>query len=241
MPSIRRFAVATLAGATLLVAAALPAAAHVTVDPSQAPAGGSTVLTFKVPNEEDNAATVKLEVQLPQDHPMSSVSVRPVGTWKATTTTAPLPEPITDDDGNQITEAVSTVTWEGGRIEAGQFEEFQLQVGPLPDAAGTTLAFPAVQTYDNGDVVRWIDPVVAGQPEPEHPAPSLVLTAAGADNESAGAAVTSSSSSSDSTGRTLAIIGIVVGAAGLVVAIVALTASRRRPSDPTQVASPPPT
>ena len=97
----------------------------------------------------------------------------------------PLPEPITDDDGNQITEAVSTVTWEGGRIEAGQFEEFQCRSACCPMRAGTTFAFPAVQTYDNGDVVRWIDPVVAGQPEPEHPALARA-DAAGADNESAG-------------------------------------------------------
>jgi uncharacterized protein YcnI len=234
MPSIRRFiAVAAAAGAAaaLVVVTALPASAHVTVDPSDAAAGGFTVITFKVPNERDDAATTKLEMQLPPDHPMASVSVRPVGAWKATTTTTKLPEPLTDDDGNQITDAVSTVTWEGGRIDPGQFEEFRLQVGPLPDGAGTTMAFPAVQTYDNGDVVRWIDPTVAGQPEPEHPAPSLVLTAADAGG-AASAAVPSSSSSSDGTGRALGIIGIAVGAVGLVIAVVALAATRRRPSPP---------
>jgi len=227
--SIRRTAVAAAAALVLVVATALPAMAHVTVDPAQAPAGGFTVLTFKVPNERDNAGTTKLEVQLPTDHPFSSVSVRPNGAWTATTATAPLPQPVTDDDGNQITEAVSTVTWEGSRIAPGQFEEFQLQVGPLPDAAGATLSFPAVQTYDNGEVVRWIDPVVAGQPEPQHPAPSLVLTAAGGDAPAA-AAPSSSSSSSDTTGRTLGIIGIVVGAAGVVIAVVALT-NRPRVAD----------
>ena len=91
----------------------------------------------------------------------------PITKVSPTATTMKLPTPLTDDDGNQITDAVSTVTWEGGRIESGQFEEFQLSVGPLPDAVGTTLAFPAVQTYDNGDVVRWIDPTVAG------PSPSI--------------------------------------------------------------------
>ena len=233
MPSIRRFAVAALAGAALLVAAALPAAAHVTVDPSQAPAGGFTVLTFKVPNEEDTAATVKLEVQLPPDHPMSSVSVRPIGTWKATTTATPLPEPITDDDGNQITEAVSTVTWEGGRIEPGQFEEFQLQVGPLPDAAGTTIAFPAVQTYDNGDVVRWIDPVGGGPARARAPGPVARAERRRRRCDSAACVVVVLV---DSTGRTLGIIGIVVGAAGLVVAVVAPRGDDRR-----RRSSPPPT
>src|SRR6476659_10002450 len=75
MPSIRRLAIAAAAAAALLAATALPAAAHVTVDPLEAPAGGFTVLTFKVPNEQDAAATTNLEVQLPPDHPFSSVSV----------------------------------------------------------------------------------------------------------------------------------------------------------------------
>ena len=61
------------------------------------------------------------------------------------------------------------MTWEGGRIEPGQFEEFQVQVGPLPDAAGSTLAFPAVQTYDTvtscAGSTRWC----RGRPSPSTP------------------------------------------------------------------------
>jgi uncharacterized protein len=223
MPSLRPVVVAVVACVLLAVAAAEPALAHVTVDPAETPAGGFTVLTFKVPNEEADAATSKIEVQMPTDPPLASVSLRPNGDWKATVVTAPLATPVTDDDGNQITEAVSTVTWEGGRIEPGQFEEFEMSVGPLAGAAGTTLSFPAVQTYDNGDVVRWIDPTVAGQPRPEHPAPSVLLTA------DAGDAVASSTGgdSSDGTGRALGIVGIVLGAAGVVLGGLALASSRR--------------
>jgi hypothetical protein len=36
-----------------------------------------------------------------------------------------------------------------------------------------------LQTYSDGTIVRWIDDTAAGQPEPEHPAPVLTLTAAG--------------------------------------------------------------
>ena len=37
--------------------------------------------------------------------------------------------------------------------------------------------FKAVQTYANGDVVNWVDPVTEGGPEAEHPTPILTLTA----------------------------------------------------------------
>jgi hypothetical protein len=37
------------------------------------------------------------------------------------------------------------------------------------------MAFPAVQTYDDGDVVRWNQPTKEGADEPEHPAPTLML------------------------------------------------------------------
>jgi hypothetical protein len=35
--------------------------------------------------------------------------------------------------------------------------------------------FKAVQTYSDGTVVSWIEPVVKGTPAPEHPAPVLRL------------------------------------------------------------------
>lgn len=46
------------------------ASAHVSVQP-QGPAakGGYATVNFKVPNERDDASTVKLEVSFPTDHP----------------------------------------------------------------------------------------------------------------------------------------------------------------------------
>jgi uncharacterized protein len=69
-----------LAAATVAVAA-LPAAAHVSVKPSSAPKGGFEVLSFNVPNEEPDANTVKLEVELPTRHPVAYVSTQPMFGW----------------------------------------------------------------------------------------------------------------------------------------------------------------
>ncbi len=76
-----------------------------------------------------------------------------------------------------VTDFVSEIKWTGGQIKPGEFDTFSVSVGTLPYNVDS-LAFPAVQTYDNGQMVSWIDPAVEGQPEPEHPAPVLHLTAA---------------------------------------------------------------
>ena len=70
---------------------------------------------------------------------------------------------------------MSEVTWRGGQILPGQYQDFSVSADPLP-AGVSQLAFKAIQTYSNGDVVRWIDLPQPGQPAPEHPAPVLTLT-----------------------------------------------------------------
>ncbi len=168
---------AALAAAALLALAG-PVSAHVTVNPSTAAKGGFAKLAFRVPNERANAGTTKLLVSFPADHPLASVSVRPKAGWTYQVTRTKLATPI-QVHGSPVTEAVSQVEWTGGRINPGEFDEFEVSVGPLPENAGT-LVFKAVQTYSNGEVVRWIEERTAANPDPDHPAPVLTLTAAGA-------------------------------------------------------------
>jgi uncharacterized protein YcnI len=221
MTRIRLLSAAALVGA-LVVGWTAAASAHVTIDPDHAEAGGFTILHFQVPNESDTASTVKVEIAMPKGVILPTVLAEPVAGWDVTVQTTPLETPIETDDGT-VTEAVSVVTFEGGEIKPGEFQLFNLQVGPLPDAAGTTLLFPAVQTYSDGQEVRWVDVTQEGQPEPEHPAPHLDLVSATAADDTA----TSSGGSSDSTAKTLGIIGIVVGAAGVVLGGVALSRSQK--------------
>jgi uncharacterized protein YcnI len=171
--------VALIAGGALF---GLPgvASAHVTAQPGSAAPGGYTLVSFRTPNEEDTAATVKLEVSFPTDHPIASASVEAVPGWTATVDKAALATPIKTDDG-EVNQAVSKITWSGGQLGPGAFQDFPVLLGPLPSDTDK-LVFKAVQTYSNGDVVRWIDVPAPGAPEPEHPAPTVALTAApGAD------------------------------------------------------------
>ncbi len=221
---------ATSAAAVLLFAA--PAFAHITVSPDSVPAGSTTELTFHVPNEEAKADTVKVDVQIPTTHPIAQLLVRPVPGWTATVKTITLPKPVTTDDGT-FTTAVSEVIWSGGQIVPGQFEDFAISCDSLPDGAGQ-LIFKAIQTYSNGDVVRWIDVQQPGQPEPDHPAPILTLTAATAPATGTSAtspttrpATTAASSGSDGTARALGIGGLLVGLIAVLLAVLATSRARR--------------
>ncbi|WP_369070061.1 YcnI family copper-binding membrane protein [Kineococcus terrestris] len=226
-------AVTGLSGLTLL-AGAPAASAHVRAVPETTAAGGWSVVTLRVPTESDTAASTSLEVSLPTDVPFTSVRVRPLPGWTAVVREGELPEPV-DVDGVTLTRAPLTVTWtaDGPGTGVGEFEQFQLQVGPLP-AAGTRVVLPAVQTYADGEVAAWTEVGAPGAEEPEHPAPEFTTTEATADGHGAhGAApadagertapVASASVSSDSasTGapdgvaRALAGAGLAAGLGGL--------------------------
>lgn len=203
------------------------ASAHVQVHADSTTAGSFSALTFRVPTESDTASTVKVEVSLPQDQPLLSVSTKPVPGWTARVVETPLPKSVTRE-GATITQAPRTVTWtvtdKAAAITPGQYQEFSISAGPLPPAG--PLRLPATQTYSNGQIVVWDQPTPASGEEPEHPAPELMVTAANntehgaTDSPAAGpgttaAPVDASATSSDNLARGL-------GGAALVVALGAL-------------------
>jgi uncharacterized protein YcnI len=217
---------ATVAGLTLALAS--PASAHVTVNPNTATVGGYTKVTFRVPNETDKADTTKVEVNFPTDNPVASVSTKPVPGWTTVAEKAKLTTPITAH-GTQITEAVSKITWTaqaGSAIKPGQFQEFDVSLGPLPQVP--QVMFKALQTYSDGTVVRWIDEPTTDGTEPEKPAPVLKLTPAAATDAPAAATSTDAPSVTASTGTQpdgngtwAGIVGIVLGLAALVLGLLA--------------------
>ncbi|WP_097865538.1 YcnI family copper-binding membrane protein [Streptomyces sp. rh34] len=243
---LSRIALAGGVAASTVLLIAGPAAAHVSVQPvGEAAKGGYATLNFKVPNERDQASTVKLEVNFPADHPLSSVTPQAVPGWKIEIDKSTLDKPL-EVHGKKITEAVSKVTWtaDEGEIAPGYFQQFPVSVGALPDNADQ-LVFKAIQTYDNKEVVRWIEEPTAGGEEPDSPAPVLKLTAAAEDHHGGAddatktddhkaadtdasakeSSTAASSSSSDTTARTLGIIGIVIGIGGIAFGVLA---GRRR-------------
>lgn len=231
MPSSTRrraLRVGTVVAATTAVTlvGAAPALAHVTAQPGTAEQGGYAVIALRVPTESDTAGTVSLQVTLPTDHPITSVRTTPRPGWTATVTKAPLDPPV-EVHGRTISEAVRTVTWTadpGVRIGPGEFADFPLSLGPLPTGTDRLL-LPAVQTYDDGEVVAWDQPPAADGSEPERPAPLVTLTPATGDAHSPAAAATTGAT--DPTARWLGGGGLLVGALGLGVGAGVVLRSRR--------------
>jgi uncharacterized protein YcnI len=169
-----------LAAAALAMGAVFagPAAAHVTVQPGTATQGGFTAVSFRVPTERADAGTTRLAVTFPTEQPLASARVKPHPGWSYRLQKAKLQTPL-ETEGGAVTEAVRTITWTadgaGSAIKPGEFDEFTISLGPLPKAE--QMVFRVVQTYSDGEVVRWIEQASPGAEEPEHPAPVLKLTA----------------------------------------------------------------
>ncbi len=238
---IRRLGVVTALAIACLGATVGVADAHVTVSPTEAPKGGYATLTFKVPTERPDASTSQVEVYFDHKAPIANASVRPLPGWTSSVTPYTLDKPITAH-GSEVTQAVDHITWtaqdDAAKIAPEQFQEFEVSVGPLPDAK--KVMFKALQTYDNGEVVRWID-VQTGKEEPEHPAPVLTLTKetgdmAGMSAESAESAESGAGGGKDNDVNAVDVIALVVGVAALMVALIALARAggvgrKQKPTD----------
>jgi uncharacterized protein YcnI len=237
---LRRFVVAGLTmGAVVLMAA--PAWAHVTISPTSAPKGSDAVLAFTVPDESASASTVKIAFFFPTDHPIAEALVEPIAGWTAQVEMMHVAKAIQTDSGS-VSEAVKSVTWTGGHIVPGDFQQFKVSVGLPGDAA--SLEFKALQTYSDGTLVSWIeDPPAAGAAEPDHPAPVLTLTAAG--DQTGGTTPSPTASTTPATlptnvattsdvnsAKTVSYIAIGIGAVGLILALGAFALGRgpRKPA-----------
>jgi uncharacterized protein YcnI len=213
------------AGALMAVALPLSASAHVTVAPTTATAGSYTVINLKVPNESATARTHKVELELPTDTPFVEVSYVPVAGWTTELVHEILSKPVTVG-GATITEAVTKVIWTAtsaaSEIQAGQLQMFPLAVGPVPNT--TSIVMPALQTYTDGTVVKWVETTKNA----EHPAPVLTVTSATATGTTGAPGSTATvESASDVVARGLGVGGLIIGVIGAVIAIAAMRRATR--------------
>ena len=135
---------------------------------------------------------------------------------------------------------MSEISWTGGEIKPGEFDEFEVSVGPLPEDADE-LFFPAIQIYSNGDEVAWIEKPAADGEEPELPAPELKLVAATGDDHHGGdesgdrglggptrrarKRLPPPRTTTTAAATRLAIVALVVGGLAIVLSIVAIADS----------------
>lgn len=145
----------------LLLVLAAPASAHVEVRPTVARPGDTVELTFTVPNERQDAATTAVELFLPPGVP---ATVTPREGWT-----------VTNKGKGDLLFAADTPE---AAIAPGRAQELKVTLGPLPKT--DRIAFKALQTYADGQVVRWIQ---TDGPDDERPAAILRLSGNGAPSE----------------------------------------------------------
>ena len=217
----KRLILAVAAGALL---AAGPAQAHVTLQPREAPADSFARLNVRVPNERDRASTEKVRLQFPPG--FLAISYEPVDGWEIDVKTRKLDQPA-ELFGERVTEEVDEVSLtaqDGEAIRPGQFRDFGLSLR-IPDTPNRTLTFKALQTYSNGEVVRWIGP-----PDSDEPAPQVRLIAA---PEQAGSAQASSAAPAaavtedDDPSMALVIVALALGGLGVLAGLAGLLTARR--------------
>lgn len=207
---------ATAAGLVLLAGGT--ASAHVTADAPGATQGQYSVVTFKVPTESETANTTALTVTLPN---LKSARTEPIPGWTSK---------VSRNDKAEATSVTWTADPGAPGVGPGQFQRFVLSVGPLPTQ--DTLSFPATQTYSDGKVVKWDQPMGADGSEPEHPAPTLTLAAAkGGDGHDGhhvdSEAATEKSNDTDDTARWLGGIGLALGLLGVALGLGNVIRGRR--------------
>jgi uncharacterized protein YcnI len=242
----RRLALAGAVAVGVLAAGAGVASAHVTVAAPGVTVGASDgVISFRVPDEAVSASTIGLKLQLPISTPIAGVLIQPHPGWSSTVKQTKLATPIKTDDG-EITQVVSEIDWKAGGpatgIKPGQFDQFTIIAGKLPDGV-SSLTFKAIQQYSDGTNVSWIDePAPGSSVQPDHPAPVLSLGSAATGSTAAGStAAGSTAAGSTAAGSTAAAghsgaskgaatTGIVLGGLGFLLGAAALVlALRKRP------------
>ncbi len=173
--TLLRIAVGAMITAATALLVSPMAAAHINAELDGAGPGEFGLITLLVPTESGKADTVKLQVRIPDDVQLRTVRAQPVAGWSIDIAKRTIP-PIYKDDGTPVTEVVDSVTWttEGPGIEEGQFGQFALYVGPLPDE--TKLSLPTVQTFADGTADDW-NQSANDSDDSEFPAPTVTIGA----------------------------------------------------------------
>jgi len=163
---------AVLSASLLTLVVAAPALGHVSIPEGDVHAGSTAVIHFRIPHGCDGASTDTVEIQLPD----GIVGAQPEYIPGWTVETEMVESEPYERFGETLTERVGVVRWSGGELPDFAFYDFAVRATFLLDE-GTVVGFPVVQRCGEAEVA-WIEPVVEGQEEPEHPTPTLMVIAA---------------------------------------------------------------
>jgi uncharacterized protein len=195
---IRKCMTALVVFSAALVLFPLVASAHVEIEADGAPSNGAVAVTIAAENEcANNGKLTNVELSFPETPALTTATPATVTGWTAE---------VTKRAGS---ENVEKVVWTNtGSVDGDG--TFPLELATIPTSE-KTVEFKALDTCDNGEVTRWVDP---GE-NSEHPAPVLTLKSG-----SGGSATTTTTKAADSksddsnTGLIVGIVAAVVVVGG---------------------------
>lgn len=140
-------AVVVCATVVALVALAVPAFAHVSIETDNARPGAESEYTITVPNESESADTTSIEVQLPAGLEVTGFEAGKGWTMRVES---------------------EILVIDGGKLAPGERRDFRFTAVNPRDPG--ELEFPAIQTYSDGEEVRWV-----GTEDSDHPAARVTI------------------------------------------------------------------
>ena len=215
-----------MVAAAVVLAAAGPAFAHVTVDPASAPQGAEITLGFRVPNESRTRHRPDPDLLSRATIRSSGVDPESVPGWQDTIHTANLNPPSRPTTVCSPTMSARSTGPEGpsSRGTSRSSTSWPRACPPAPTRSCSRPCRPTPTGPSSGGSIRSAPPTPT-RPTPRRSSGSRRPQA----RRRAGLRPPAATSGSDSTARTIGIIGLVVGALGLGAAVWALVIVRRSP------------
>ncbi|HAP91329.1 MAG TPA: nuclear export factor GLE1, partial [Arthrobacter bacterium] len=191
-------AAATGGAAVLILTAAAGASAHVGVTPDKTAANSYALLTFGIPHGCAESGTTKVAITLPAELNDAQPTVNP--NWTVEKVTEQLAEPKKLADGTSITKRTSQIVYTAKTPLDHELRDALVLSVKLPNAAGSTLYFPTLQSCETGQT-DWSEIAKDGQ-DPHSlkaPAPSITITEAASADGHGAAASTAPASDANAT------------------------------------------
>ena len=173
-----RIHASVLAGTMLATLSVFPisnASAHASLERAEAQPG-SFKAVMRIPHGCDGQATHTVTIDLPEG--FIDAKPMPKAGWTLATETGDYAE-THNLHGREVTSGVRSVTWSGGDLQDGHYDEF-IVAGRISNVqAGAVLSFPTTQLCADGEVA-WVELAEEGiDPHSlDYPAPTLTVVAA---------------------------------------------------------------
>lgn len=172
-----------IAGAAALgIALSLPVLAHVTADPAEAAPGSYLRTSLRVPHGCSGQPTTALHVAIPDGIVSAKAQAKPG--WQAQVEMRKLGRAVDTGHGRMSDRVPATVSWSGGALPDGLFDEFGLML-KLPDRPGAQLALAVTQVCGSQEI-RWDQVAQAGQNPHALERPAVLIRVAGEPAATAG-------------------------------------------------------